>query len=149
MGERRISVSRTIAAPAERIFDVLADPAMHARIDGSDTVLDSTEGQPRLRLGARFGMKMRIAVPYNISNEVVEFEEGRRLAWRHFGHHIWRYELEPVEGGTKVTESFDMTTAKSPLMLRLLRAPQRNRESIRATLERLAAVVADPGRSGR
>jgi len=141
MGERRISVSRTIAAPAERIFDVLADPAMHARIDGSDTVLDSTEGQPRLRLGARFGMKMRIAVPYNISNEVVEFEEGRRIAWRHFGHHIWRYELEPVEGGTLVTETFDWSTARIPKLIELVGYPKKHPESMRRTLERLDEVV--------
>jgi hypothetical protein len=83
-----------------------------------------------------------------MTNTVVEFEENRRIGWRHVGGHVWRYELEPVEGGTKVTESFDMTTAKSPLLLRLLRAPQRNRESIRATLERLAAVVAPGGAGG-
>ena len=33
--------------------------------------------------------------------EVVEFEEDRRIAWRHYGHHIWRYTLEPTDGGTR------------------------------------------------
>ena len=50
--------------------------------------------------------------------QVVEFEEGRRIAWQtrgpgHIGKHvagrIWRYELEPVEGGTLVRESWDIT----------------------------------------
>ena len=41
-------------------------------------------------------MKMKIGAPYKILNEVVEFEEGRRIAWRHFAGHIWRYILEPV-----------------------------------------------------
>jgi len=40
-------------------------------------------------------------------NRVVEFEENRRIAWHHFAQFVWRYELEEVEGGTMVTESFN------------------------------------------
>ncbi|MFM7535977.1 MAG: SRPBCC family protein [Acidimicrobiales bacterium] len=149
MSEKVVSETRVIPAAPEVIFELLADPSKHSVFDGSGTVRASRPDAPtRLTLGAQFGMDMKMGVPYRMTNTVVEFEENRRIGWRHVGGHVWRYELEPVEGGTKVTESFDMTTAKSPLMLRLMRAPQRNRESIRATLERLATVVADPGRSG-
>ena len=148
MSDQVVSESRVISAAPEVIFDLLADPSRHAVFDGSGTVRASRPDAPsRLTLGAQFGMDMKMGVPYRMTNTVVEFEENRRIGWRHVGGHVWRYELEPVEGGTKVTESFDMTTAKSPLLLRLLRAPQRNRESIRATLERLAAVVT-PGGAG-
>ena len=34
---KRVSVERTISAPADKIFDVLADPNQHAVIDGSGT----------------------------------------------------------------------------------------------------------------
>jgi hypothetical protein len=149
MSDQVVSESRVISAAPEVIFDLLADPSRHAVFDGSGTVRASRPDAPsRLTLGAQFGMDMKMGVPYRMTNTVVEFEENRRIGWRHVGGHVWRYELEPVEGGTKVTESFDMTTAKSPLLLRLLRAPQRNRESIRATLERLAAVVAPGGAGG-
>ena len=70
-------------------------------------------------------------------NEVVEFEEGRRIAWRHFGGHVWRYILEPVAGGTKVTEQFDWTNNRSPLMLKVMRAQENNAKSIERTLENL------------
>ena len=132
-----------IPAPAQRIFDVLADPALHPVIDGSGSVRKPGDGAPaRLAPGAEFGMAMKVGVRYRISNTVVEFEEGRRLAWRHFGRHVWRYELEPVGGGTLVRETFDYTDALSPVALRLLRYPTRNRQAMQRTLERLAAQVA-------
>ena len=142
MSERRVSASRIVAAPAQEIFDVLADPACHPVIDGSGTVKASrAPGNTRLALGSRFGMSMRVGVPYAISNEVVEFEEGRLITWRHFGGHRWRWQLEPVDGGTKVTETFDWSTAKSPVALEVMRIPARNARSIAATLERLEAHV--------
>lgn len=138
--DKVVRVTRTIKAPAERIFDLLADPRQHAVIDGSGSVQSAQEGAPeRLALGSKFGMSMKIGVPYKIDNEVVEFEEGRRIAWRHFGGHIWRYVLEPVDGGTTVTEEFDWAGSKSTLMLKAIRAPQRNRTSMEATLAKLAA----------
>lgn len=89
-------------------------------------------------------MNMKFGAPYNIENTVVEFEENRLLAWRHFGGHRWRYELEPVEGGTKVTESFDWSTSKSPLILELTQSPKRNAKAIEKTLDLLAARFAIP-----
>jgi hypothetical protein len=92
----------------------------------------------RLSLGAKFSMDMRIVLPYKMTNEVVEFEEGKQIGWRHFGGHIWRYILEPVEGGTKVTEQFDWNTNKSPLMLKVMKAVDNNSKSIQKTLDNLA-----------
>ena len=139
---RAVTVERLIPAPAQRIFDVLADPAQHPVIDGSGSLRQPRDDAPaRLAPGASFGMSMRIGVPYTITNTVVEFEEGRRLAWRHLGRQVWRYELEPAEGGTLVRETFDYTDALSPLALRLVRFPSRNRRAMERTLERLEAHV--------
>ncbi|MGA1363059.1 MAG: SRPBCC family protein [Ilumatobacteraceae bacterium] len=135
-----VSRATVVPSPPGAIFDLLADPRRHCEIDGSGSVVNSQLDAPeRLSLGARFGMKMRIVVPYRITNEVVEFEEGRRIAWRHFGGHVWRYILEPVEGGTKVTEQFDWTNNRSPLMLKVMRAQENNAKSIEKTLDNLRA----------
>ena len=136
-----MSQSVVVPHPPERVFALLADPSAHARIDGSGTVKGSLTGPERLSLGARFGMRMHWGVPYVMQNEVVEFEEGRRIAWRHVGHHVWRWVLEPVDGGTRVTEEFDWSTSRAPLVLRAISAPQRNAESIRRTLARLPQVL--------
>ena len=51
------------------------------------------------------------------------------------------YELEPVEGGTKVTETFDWSTAAVPKAIELMGYPKKHPNSMEATLERLAALV--------
>jgi uncharacterized protein YndB with AHSA1/START domain len=134
-----VQAHRLIPASASAIFDLLADPAQHCLIDGSGTVRDVQPRTPeRLSAGARFGMEMKWGLRYKILNEVVEFEPDRRIAWRHFGGHIWRYVLEPVdETHTVVTEEFDTAGARVPWVLTLIRARQRNRVSIEQTLLRL------------
>lgn len=145
--KRQVSTSRVIPAERQRIFDVLADPTMHPVIDGSGTVRDAQQDGPeRLDHGARFGMSMKMGAPYKIANTVVEFDEGRRLAWCHFHGHRWRYELEDVDGGTKVTETFDWSTARTKWTLEMAGIPKRNLEAMERTLERLEEVVtADTG----
>jgi len=133
-----VSRSVIVPAPAADIFNLLADPRRHGEIDGSGSVKAADINAPeRLSLNAKFGMKMRIVVPYSMMNTVVEFEEGARIGWRHIGGHVWRYILEPVEGGTKVTEQFDWNTSKSPFVLKLRKSPQANGIAIEKTLENL------------
>lgn len=133
-----VSRSAVVNAPAKVIFDLLADPRRHNEIDGSRSVQNARMDAPhRLELGSKFGMEMKIGVAYRITNTVVEFEEGRRIAWRHIGGHIWRYILEPVDGGTKVTEQFDWNTNRAPIMLKVSNAVSRNGKSIEKTLENL------------
>lgn len=134
---RSVSRSVVVPAPPAQVFDVLTDPRRHAEIDGSGTVKGQVRGPGRLSPGARFGMRMRLGVPYVISSTVVEFEQDRRIAWRHLGHHVWRYQLEPAEGGTRVTETFDWAPARTPRLLELLRVPARNARGIEGTLARL------------
>ena len=97
-----------ISAPAQQIFDLIADPRCHALFDGSGTVQGSISGPERLHLGAKFGMAMKIKVPYRITNTVVAFEEGKKISWCHLMKWTWSYELEDLgNGGTQVTEIFD------------------------------------------
>lgn len=120
MSGRNRSASTVIDAPPSVVFDILADPRQHARIDGSGTVQESSSGPERLALGSRFGMDMRLGGAYKITNRVVEFEEDRLIAWRHVGAHRWRYELAPTgDGGTRVTETWDLSPYLLPARLAL------------------------------
>ena len=140
-----MTAERVIPAPAQKIFDLLADPAMHPILDGSGTVKKSNAENPeRLSLGAKFGMGMVLGTPYRIRNKVVEFEEGRRIAWHHFAHNIWRYELEPVDGGTRVRESFDYSKGRFPgFVLKALGFLDRNQPAMEKTLENIERHLAE------
>ena len=134
-----VLAERMVPASPGQVFDILADPWQHGSFDGSGSVRDARTGAPaRLHLGARFGMDMRIVLPYRMTNTVVEFEEGSRIGWRHVGGHVWRYLLQPADGGTLVREEFDYSTNRAPLLLAAMRAIPNNERSIERTLDNLA-----------
>jgi hypothetical protein len=131
-----------VDAPIALVFDLIADPRMHAEFDGSGTVQRQIKGPDRLSKGATFGMAMRVKFPYTITNTVEEFEEPRRIAWRHLGRHRWRYELKSIsETSTMVTETFDGSTALFPPALKLINAYDNNQKAILMSLVRLKAIA--------
>ena len=141
----QVSVERVVRASPQEVFALLADPRRHREIDGSGTLRDTLDGPARLYRGARFGMRMQLGGPYAMTNTVVEFEEGRRIAWQPrptnavaalvIGGRVWRYELQPVDGGTLVQETWDIRRERFPLPL--LAARSVTRRAMTRTLERL------------
>ena len=144
IADRRVSASVVVAAPPAEVFALLANPHRHHEFDGSGTVQQATSGPEKLALGDRFGMDMKIKVGYRVTNEVVEFEQDRLIAWCHPAKARWRYELEPVEGGTRVRESWDISQdySRSPVRwgIALMKMPQQNAKSIRDTLRKLQEI---------
>ena len=144
------TVERKIGSPPEAIFALIADARRHRDIDGSGSVVEAKEGSEPLALGSVFGMSMRIGIPYSTANTVTEFEPDRRIAWqtrprrfygRFTGGRTWRYELEPVDGGTIVRETWDISTEAAltrPLIRRAAKVTRRNMEQ---TLERIDKLV--------
>jgi uncharacterized protein YndB with AHSA1/START domain len=131
---------RFIGAPSQAIFDVLADPAKHSVIDGSGTV-QTARTQDRLTLGASFGMTMRNRISYKTNPVVTEFEDGRVVAWRNKGGPTWRYELFPADGGTRVVETYDLSTMRGAGLIKLMGMGKRTERNMVKTLERLERLV--------
>jgi hypothetical protein len=138
---RQVSSDIVIDAAPATIFDVLADPGQHGLFDGSGSVKAKLSGPPRLYLGAHFAMRMRIGAPYLTRNRVVEYDEDRRIGWRHFARHIWRYELAAEDDGTRVTETFDYAGAPAALIYERGGIPARNHAAIETTLQRLKVLI--------
>lgn len=145
-----LSVQRRIEATPERIFALLADAGQHASFDGSGTVRGTSAPSQPLHLGSRFGMSMRMGLPYRTVNEVVEYVPERRIAWQTsglgglLGGRIWRYELEPTDdGATLVRETWDLSQDRQAALLKRSRLPAATQRNMRATLDRLARTLAE------
>ena len=144
---RVVSASREIAAGTGRIFELIADPAAQPGWDGNDNLAAAVAGERVRRAGDVFTMRLtRGAIR---ENHVVEFEEGRRIAWTPAEPgqappgHLWRWELEPVgTSRTRVTHTYDWTRLTDEN--RLPRARATTADRLRASLDRLAAVAEAP-----
>lgn len=141
---RIVSASRDIAAPAARIFELIADPAQQPRWDGNDNLAEAAAGQRVRAVGDVFVMGLTVGAIRE--NHVVEFDEGRRIAWKPSEPglpqpgHLWRWELEPIDDGhTRVTHTYDWTALTDEK--RLNRARQTSADWLQASLARLAALA--------
>lgn len=154
-----LTVERMVPASPDAVFDILADVGRHHLIDGSGMLQGANEGNPqRLALGASFGMGMKMLVSYSTVNRVVEFDENRLIAWktgptgfmgRLVAGRVWRYELAPVDGGTRVRESWDITADHQRFLLKLGGIySSKTRRDMERTLERLSQLVAGDGAGG-
>jgi uncharacterized protein YndB with AHSA1/START domain len=108
---RVASASREIAADAGTIFELIADPAQQPRWDGNDNLASAAADQRVRGTGAVFTMTLTNGGVRE--NHVVEFEEGRLIAWnpsevgKPAPGHLWRWELAPAGSGTLVTHTYD------------------------------------------
>ena len=147
-----MSVERVVNAPAAEIFALIADAGKHPAFDGSGTVDHSSQKSQPLALGSTFGMSMRgrpesFFLPYRTTNTVIEFEPDRRIAWKttiaggFVGGRIWRYELEPRDGGTLVRETWDLSQDRQRPLLKMGSMPKQAEDGMRATLQRIAALL--------
>ena len=138
MSKRLFTASRVVPEAPEEIFALLADPARHVEIDGSGTLQKLIAGQGAMKLGSKFRIGMKAyGFPYRVTNKVVEYEENRLIAWSHFVENRWRFELEPVEGGTRVTESADYRNIRFPRLTMWLIKDDLIEDSIATTLDNL------------
>lgn len=147
-----VTATREIAADAEAIFGLIADPSQQPRWDGNDNLAEAPEGQRVQAVGNVFTM---VLTGGNVrENHVVEFEEGRRIAWMPANPgqppagHLWRWELEPTgESRTRVTHTYDWSQLTDEN--RFARARSTTPEMLQASLDRLADVAqGDDGAAG-
>jgi uncharacterized protein YndB with AHSA1/START domain len=141
---RVCSASREITAAPETIFELIADPAQQPRWDGNDNLAAAAEGQRVRGVGAVFTMTLTTGGVRE--NHVVEFHEGRRLAWNPAEPrqdppgHLWRWELEPLDTGrTLVTHTYDWTELTDES--RYKRARATTSDKLQISLDRLAALA--------
>jgi uncharacterized protein YndB with AHSA1/START domain len=141
---RVVSASLEIAAGPGPIFELIAEPAQQPRWDGNDNLAGAPAGQRVRRTGDAFTMTLTHGGIRE--NHVVEFDEGRRIAWlpaepgQPPPGHLWRWELEPAGASrTRVTCTYDWTQLTDEK--RFPRARATTTERLQASLDRLAALA--------
>jgi uncharacterized protein YndB with AHSA1/START domain len=139
-----VTASREIAAPADKIFELIADPALQPQWDGNDNLAEAAPGQRVRTIGDVFTTTLTMGA--DRTNHVVEFEEGRLIAWQPSEPgkpppgHLWRWKLEPVsDSSTMVTHTYDWSLLTDEH--RLARARATTADKLLASIERLAALA--------
>lgn len=133
------------AAP-ELIFELIADPAQQPRWDGNANLATADEGQRVRGVGAVFAMTLTTGAVRE--NHVVEFEEGRLIAWTPSEPgsappgHLWRWELVRLdEVRTLVTHIYDWTGLDPADEKRRAKAGAMTPAKLEGSVERLAALA--------
>lgn len=145
--ERVVSARREVDAAAETLFELIADPSLQPGWDGTDNLSEAPAGQRVRGVGDVFVMT---TTKGNVrENHVVEFVEGRRIAWKpaepgqESPGHLWRWEVEPAgPARARVTHTYDWTGLTD--QRRIPRARATTAEKLRSSLDRLAALAERP-----
>jgi uncharacterized protein YndB with AHSA1/START domain len=139
-----VSAGREIAAPADKIFELIADPSLQPRWDGNENLAEARTGQRVRATGDVFTTTLTLGS--DRTNHVVEFEEGRLIAWRPSEPgkeppgHLWRWQLEPLDDSrTLVTHTYDWSRLADET--RLPRARATTADKLKASIDRLADLA--------
>jgi|SRR5215217_390601 hypothetical protein len=155
MTEEHMNATATVNAPAEVVFDVLADPSTHAAIDGTGWVRESLDGKRLTEIGQVF----RIAMyhpnhpngSYEMANRVEVFDPPSAIAWQpgqgpdddnlEFGGWFWRYDLKPVgQSQTEVTLTYDWSRVP-PVIREHIGFPPFDAQHLENSLKHLAELA--------
>jgi Polyketide cyclase / dehydrase and lipid transport len=143
--------SVVIGAPALQLYDMVADlPRMGEWSPETRTVewLDGSSGPaPGVRFVGHNQGGPRGILKWSRRGTVLTADPGREFAFatEEGGVEgvVWRYRFEPVEGGTRVTESYEVH--RIPVWARILDVPTNRayelREGLRHTLDQLKHVA--------
>lgn len=155
MAEDNVSATVTVAVPAARVFEILADPAAHRAIDGTGWVQEPVDPAPLTEAGQVFRMSMYHASHpdghYKVANQVAVLDPPRTIGWRPGGENdngelelggwIWRYDLVPLSPSeTEVTLTYDWS-AVPPFRREFIAFPPFGPDHLANSLAHLAELA--------
>jgi uncharacterized protein YndB with AHSA1/START domain len=162
--EPTVEVPIWIDAPPERVWQLVSDvglmPAMSAELQSVEWL----DGRTGPALGARWlGRSRHEALgEWSTTSYVVEYEPPRVFAWavEHPEHPsaIWRFTVEPQDGGTLLREWMQMGPGRSGLSFAIDRMPEKEQKivfvrmrefetNITATLQGIKKLIEEPGKA--
>ncbi|AKT50458.1 SRPBCC family protein [Arsenicicoccus sp. oral taxon 190] len=149
--DKKITVQRTIDAPAKDIFDGLTLPSRHAEIDGSGFVRSDSKADRITGTGQVFTMNMtgdHMGGDYQTDNHVTAYLDHKMVGWQTAPAGTepkgweWLWELE-AQGAdsTLVTLTYDWSKVTDKALLQKVSFPLVSKEQLEDSLDRLAGAV--------
>jgi uncharacterized protein YndB with AHSA1/START domain len=150
---KRLEVSRDIAAPPELVYAAISDVTRMGEWSEECQECEWHEGHDSPVVGATFDGRNRHGEhEWTTQAKVIEADPGRSFAFEcsmmEFHYSTWGYRIDATESGSRVTEwSEDLRPESAIEFSRQVSGvddrTERNRLTMGATLERLAAALED------
>jgi ligand-binding SRPBCC domain-containing protein len=104
--------SVSLACTPERAWEFLCRPANLVLVSPPELHPELVKGPERLQLGSRITVQgRRWGISQRVTSEVTQFVEGNFLVDEQkqgpFGKFVHTHKIEPVSGGTKMTDRID------------------------------------------
>lgn len=156
MTEQRVSARRRIRASAHVLYEIVASPEGHVRIDGSGMLEAAPDPRPLTAVGDVFDVAMDRTplndipglVKYTVRNTVTNIVPDRLVEWTVGGvdqpplGHVYGWQLDPVgDDETDVTNYCDWTNITPELRARRPDWPIVPVEMLEQSLAKLDALA--------
>jgi hypothetical protein len=124
MSSNRVAATKRIAAPADRLFQIVSNPAGHVEIDGSGMLEAALDVRPLTTVGETFDMDMDRTpladIPnmtkYKVRNTVTQIVPDRLIEWGvglvdgPLIGHVYGWQIDPIsDSECEVTNYCDWT----------------------------------------
>ncbi|MFF5184226.1 SRPBCC family protein [Streptomyces sp. NPDC000345] len=153
-----VSCDVHVAAPPPRVWALVTDIALPARLSPELRRVEWLDGAWRPRVGTRFAgyNHHRMLGAWRTVSHVVELEEQRVFGWAvvdedgQFGTPArgssdplatWRFELEPEGAGTRLRQVARIGPGRSGVSLAIERAPEREEEIVAFRISELRSHI--------
>jgi len=146
--DAKVTVERTIPAPADAVFEILSNPERHQALDASGFIRSVDHADRIQKVGEVFTMNMQgdhMGGEYKTDNHVSGYVKDKILAWKTAPAGSeppgweWLWELEaqgPDE--TLVRHTYDWSKVTDKKLLEKVKFPLVTEDQLTDTLARLA-----------
>jgi uncharacterized membrane protein len=131
-----VEVHTWIDAPPNRVWDLVSDIELMPTMSQELQSIEWLDGATEPAVGARFvGRSKHEALgEWSTTSHVVECETERVIAWAVENPQnptaIWRFRLEPKDGGTELSQWMQLGPARSGLSFAIDRMPEKEQKIV-------------------
>ena len=131
-----VQVSTHIDLPPDEVWPVIADPLLMPQLSTELQSVEWLDGADRAAVGARFrGLNRHEALgEWATTSTVIECDPPRLFGWAiedvQQPSAVWRFMLEPADGGTRVTQWVQLGPGRSGLSLAIDAMPENEQKIV-------------------